>query len=243
MQLSLFLVIALVTSQLTSVPAVTLGPAQEKILVAMRDKFQCCFENERKGPNQKQYAVVYWATDTESEVKKIDFDRCQKQRPWKNGIFFLKPDYTFQPDEALNVGCGFDAGQVRQPNKHTEKVVLWSFRKEGSNKNIYNRCPNPPDKANGDVYMFTYFSPCTPKDPNDADKDEKSCTSTIRTFAKQCKEHFKNFYIGYVEDYNHTAEQSEKVVNALDNAAMKKIGVKPMDCKNSKDCKRTRNEL
>ena len=227
--------------QLTT--AIEVGPAQEKVLVAIRDKFQCCFENERTSSNQKQYAVVYWAKDTDSDIKKIDFDSCKKQAPWKNGIFFEKPDYTFQPDNALNAKCGFDAGLVKQSNKHTEKIVLWSFRKEGSNKNIYNRCPNPPEKANGDVYMFTHFSPCTPKDPNDPDPDEKTCTSTIRTFAKECKKHFKNFFIGYVEDYNHSAEQSEKVVNALPNAAMKKISVKAMDCKTSSDCKRTKTEL
>ena len=231
--------------QLTT--AIEVGPAQEKILVTIRDKYQCCYENERASPNLKQYAVVYWATDTETAIQQIDFDSCKKQAPWHNGIFFVKPDYTFQPDDALNAQCGFVAGLLKRTDRHhTEKIVLWSFRKEGNaNKNEYERCPNPPKQKQGDVYMYTHYSPCTPDDPNDPDPEQKACTSIIRAFAKECAQHFNNLYIGYVEDYNGTADKAEKVIEAIPNAAMKMIAVNPMDCSNSNDCKKTKskNEL
>ena len=248
MQLSLLLVSCVtlqVIPQLTT--AIEVGPAQEKILVDIRDKYQCCYENERASPVLKQYAVVYWATDTESAIQEIDFDSCKKHTPWQKGIFFEKPDYTFQPDDSLNVECGFVAGLLKRRDRHhTEKTCFWSFRKDGNaNKNEYERCPNRPKKEHGDVYMYTHFSPCTPEDPNDPDLEQRACTSIIRAFAKECAEHFNNLYIGYIEDFNGTADKAQKVIHAIPNAAMKRITVKPMDCQHSNDCKntKTKNEL
>ena len=214
--------------------AVSVGQHEEKVLIAIHDKFQCCFENDRgEKESPTQYAVLYWGDD--NDIGTIDLDDCRNER--KNGIFWVKPDYSFQP-KSLSTNCMFLAGKVEDNRKHTEKSILWSFRKEGGK---YTKCPTAPKDKDGNlqsIYMFTHNSPCTPK--KDAqDKHEKSCTTKISVFAEQCKAHFKYLYIGYVKDYSD-AKLAEERINAIENAAIKKIGVKEIDCKNSKVCQKNK---
>ncbi len=224
---SVFLLALMLLVAYESQADVTVGQAEESVLIAIRKKFQCCFENQRDRPAQEQYAVMYWGD--EREVDSIDINECNNRRT--NGIFWTKPNYNFKPETQAD--CKFVAGRVKKPDKHTEKTILWSFRKEGSDTGHYTRCPTAPKDQSGalkSIYMFTYNSPCT---------DHKgSCTSLIAAFADKCKEHFKHLYIGYVHNYENTAQLAHKDIDRIKNTAMKEIPESKINCTGSKDCRR-----
>ena len=107
--------------------AVSVGEHEEKVLIAIREKFQCSFENERRNKDCQQYAVLYWGDD--KDIGAINLDVCRKKR--NNGIFWVKPDYSFQPKSlSPPANCKFLAAKV-ETGKHTESTILYSFKEEG----------------------------------------------------------------------------------------------------------------
>ncbi len=234
MLLFLFLV---ATATIKNASAIEITTEDKDMLIAIRNKFQCCFEDERKRPNQLQYAVVYYGDPNPESVNLINYEECRIQ----SVIFLIKPDYTLDPVARANSGCSFVAARLKDSSfKHTEKSCLWSFAT--FNKVLkYTRCPQ---STNRNIYLYTYHNPCSKE--GSPETDQKYCTNVIKTFEDACGHNYKYLIIGYEVEYKDTAEGSEKMINNIPNVGMTKFDAQGKDCKTAtaaEHCKPTKNEF
>ncbi len=224
MLLFLFLV---ATATIKNAAAIEITTADKNMLIAIRNKFQCCFEDERK-PNQvypaRQYAVVYYGNPNPKSVNKINFGNC---RLTNNQVFLIEPDYTLDPAVRAKSGCSFVAAKLKNCKSiHTEKSCLWSFATiESQALYSYTRCPQ---SKNRNIYLYTYHNPCSKEG---AEADQKYCTNVIKTFAEACGNNFKHLIIGYEMEYKDTAEYCEKAINTTPNVGITKFVAQGKDCK------------
>ncbi len=226
MLLFLFLVATATIKNMNAAP-IEITTADKKMLTAIRNKFQCCFEDERK-PNQVppalQYAVVYYGNPNPDSVNLINYDNCRLTN--QSVIFLVKPDYTLNPEARAKSGCSFVAARLKDTSfKHTEKSCLWSFAT--FNKVLtYTRCPQ---STNRNIYLYTYHNPCSKEGSSEA--DQNYCTNVIKKFQDACGKNYKSLIIGYEVEYKDTAKYSEKAINAIPDVGMTKFVAPGKDCK------------
>ena len=173
----------------------------------LKDIYRVFQDKFDKDPNThgEQFAVLYYGCSNVERSTNFFLDQCKKQT--NNQVFLNAPNYKFQPNQ-----CKFIAGKLKTTNRHTEKIILWSFRtKSGHDTRNYdqNRCPHS-GMENGNIYLFTYNSPCV------------KCDITIQEFVEGCGMNFERLIIGYDKEHKDV-EESRKIIYMTDQVAMTKI--------------------
>lgn len=173
------------------------------------------FQKEFKAAGYRgvQFAVLYYGS---KDVKgSINFAACKAQT--SDRVFIEVPDLSFNPTK-----CSFIAGKQKDgKDRHTEKIILWSFRKAlTSNVKNYDlsRCPKVDgDPAKSNAYLFTYHSPCL------------KCDETIKEFADACGEgHFLRLIVGYTNAFTDEA-QSVEMIEKTKGVAIAKVPIEGRD--------------
>jgi hypothetical protein len=167
-------------------------PVDRNVLTELHAVFQPIFNRERTFPHQRQYAVLYYGSP--NLQASIRFRQCERQTG--GAVFINGPHLGFCIRQ-----CNFIAGrQIAPGGLHTEAMILQS---------IPNVCPSS-QTPNGNMYLFTFNSPCT------------ECDAIIRLFVQRCGHRFKRLIIGYAQPFRDVV-QSEQIIRATPQAAMTQI--------------------
>lgn len=197
------LLVVLLDASAKAEPSSVITTTDYDILEDIYQTFQAIFNTEKNNINKMQYAVLYYGSE---DTKSIDFTKCKAQT--QGSVFLDEPLITFDPNK-----CKFIAGKLKdKKNRHTEKIILWSFRESltGNMKNYDpKRCP-VPSAGNKNVYLFSYYSPCA------------KCDSTIQEFVQGCGKNFNRLIVGYHTAYKDLSE-SEAIILKTTKVAMKSI--------------------
>lgn len=237
--LALFIMIS---STLYLAAAFTVDKVSEEdknILKALHTKFSPA--NNNMGSPTQQYAVLYFGDTNTIDAVNIKDNNCKiKQKLFKKGNknvkvkvqekvveYIQQPQYGLDPAQR-NANCKYLAAIVGYGSRHTEMSILWSFYKDENHEDL--KCPSPPDGAQGNLYMFTFNSPCTEDGGvfasdtliiNDYQKytTYPTCSRIITVFAEKCKASFNKLIVGYFKECNN-AIFCQCRINAADNAVL-----------------------
>lgn len=164
--------------------------------------FNPVFDRE-KLEGSKQFAVLYYGP---GDFTKIFTDDCIK---YTNGVIYLlhKALYNYDYDKCPY----YIAARIFKSDQHTEKTLFNSLVKEANRfKENYIKCP-PVTSKSGNIYLFTYNSPCA-----------RCCNTYILKFAKYCRNKFKNLIIGYVQGIQDKQDKeskySQETINSIQEA-------------------------